>query len=217
MVKNVILSTHEGWSSLPQNPVSAQFHQVPKTHANDLCNCTLEILILIHQLLCLASSASALIIISIGIMPEMQNSKWKMFYLLQDFGSRFWRLTIAAQSRLSRMLREKTPTWTGCTPSRARRPQNPIQNVLMAVCIWETIRSIASSTNRDQPLFVRFQYIFLINNNDTWVVFCQNSDDNRGMISMNWLKNCHNPQIKCYDTKTHFGQNMLFSCHLTDQ
>ena len=58
---------------------------------------------------------------------------------------------------------------------------------------------------------------FLINNNDTWVVFCQNSDDNRGMISMNWLKNCHNPHIKCYDTKTHFGQNMLFSCHLTDQ
>ena len=81
------------------------------------------------------------------------------FYLLQDFGSRFWRLTIAVQSRLSRMLRKKTPTWTGCISSRARRPPSPMRDALTVASTWETKRSIASLTNRDRLSFVRWSMI----------------------------------------------------------
>ena len=92
--------------------------------------------------------------------------KMLYFFLLQHLGGRFWRRMIAARWKLWEMPPEKTPNWTGCTSSRPRKTPSAMINVWTAVFIRGTIKSTASLTNRDPPLFVRFQNIF--SNNYIW-------------------------------------------------
>ena len=86
--------------------------------------------------------------------------KMLYFFLLQHLGGRFWRRMIAARWKLWEMPLEKTPNWTGCTSSRPRKTPSAMTNVWTAVFIRGAIKSTASLTNRDPPLFVRFQNIF---------------------------------------------------------